>query len=248
VESLLRIYRSSSSPVAIALLLIVNLIPLVGAVFWGWNVFTLLILYWLENGIVGVFNVLKMALAQGPLDTRAGAQETVTATSRLTLIPFFIVHYGLFWVVHGVFVMSLPTIIGLGAASPIFQPDGALTFPEGFPGFVDDGPVGPRWDFVAWGAVGLAISHGVSFLLNYIGRGEYRTARLGMLMFAPYARLVALHITIIVGGMLSIALGSPLGSMIVLVAIKIAIDLALHIREHRKAEAGAAAPPPPATA
>jgi fructose-specific phosphotransferase system IIC component len=62
-----------------------------------------------------------------------------------------------------------------------------------------------------------------------------------MLMFAPYVRLVALHMTIILGAMLSISMGSPVGSMIVLVAIKIAIDLAFHIREHRKARAGAAA-------
>ncbi len=224
MERLLRFYRSTSSPVAIALLLIVNLIPLVGAVFWGWNVFTLLILYWLENGIVGVFNVLKMALAQGPLDTRAGTPEVVTRVARLTLIPFFIVHYGIFWVVHGVFVLSLPLFTGLGSTA-------------------DQGEaVGPRWDFVVWGALALAISHGASFVFNYLGRGEYRTARLGLLMFSPYVRLVALHVTIILGGMLSIALGSPVGSMIVLVAIKIAIDLALHVREHRRA-----ASPSPAT-
>lgn len=214
MERLLRIYRSSSSPVAIALLIGVNLIPLAGALFWGWDVFTLLILYWLENGIVGVFNVLKMALAQGPLDTRSGPPEKVTTASRATLIPFFIIHYGIFWVVHGVFVLNLPAIIELGASAPP-----------------------PRIDLVAWGAIGLAISHGASFLFNYMGRGEYRTARLGILMFAPYARLVALHLTIIVGGMLSLSLGSPIGSMIVLVAIKIAIDLALHIREHRRASA-----------
>jgi hypothetical protein len=240
VERLLRIYRSSSSPVAIALLIIVNLIPLAGAVFWGWDVYTLLILYWLENGIVGVFNVVKMALAQGPLDTRSGQQEVVTATSRLTLIPFFIVHYGIFWVVHGVFVLSLPAFIGpggLGAGTPPIAPDGS------FIGF-DEEVAGPRLDLVAWGAIALAISHGASFLFNYIGRGEYRTARLGLLMFSPYARLVALHLTILIGGMLSIALGSPIGSMIVLVAIKIAIDLALHIREHRRAGAGAVAAPP----
>jgi hypothetical protein len=239
VERLLRIYRSSSSPVAIALLLIVNLIPLVGAIFWGWNVFTLLILYWLENGIVGVFNVLKMALAQGPLDTRSGPPEKVTTASRATLIPFFIVHYGIFWVVHGVFVLSLPTIIELG-----FGPDTAPILPDGTFIGSEEAAVGPRLDLVALGAIGLAISHGVSFLFNYLGRGEYRTARLGLLMFAPYVRLVALHLTIIVGGMLSISLGSPVGSMIVLVAIKIAIDLALHVREHRRAESGAVAAPP----
>jgi hypothetical protein len=233
-------YRATSSRLAIALLLVVNLIPLAGAIFWGWNVFTLLILYWLENGIVGVFNVLKMALAQGPLDTRSGAPEIVTTVSRLTLIPFFIVHYGIFWVVHGVFVLSLPAFIGLGTSGPPILPDGSLI------GF-DEESLGPRLDLVALGAIGLAISHGVSFVFNYLGRGEFRTARLGMLMFAPYVRLVALHVTIIVGGMLSIALGSPVGSMIVLVPIKIAIDLALHVREHRRAEAGAATPPVTAT-
>jgi hypothetical protein len=221
--------------VAIALLVAVNLIPLVGAVFWGWNVFTLLILYWIENGIVGVFNVLKMALAQGPVDTRAGAPEVVAPASRVVLIPFFIFHYGIFWVVHGVFVMSLPMFIGLGEAVPPFRQDGYF--------IVEPALLGPRWDLVAWGAVGLAISHGASFVLNYIGRGEYRTATVGMLMFAPYVRLVALHLTIILGGILSISMGSPVGSLIVLIVIKIAIDLALHVREHRKAEERVAAPP-----
>ncbi len=223
MERLLRMYRATSSTVAIALLLVVNLLPLAGAIFWGWNVFTLLILYWLENGIVGVFNVLKMALAQGPIDTRSGAPEMPSRASRLTLIPFFIVHYGIFWAVHGAFVLSLPEFIGLG----------------GFDGETR----GPRLDLVALGAIGLAISHGASFVFNYLGRGEYRTARLGILMFAPYVRLVALHLTIIIGGLLSIILGSPVGSMIVLVAIKIAIDLALHVREHRKAGERAATAP-----
>jgi len=237
MDRLLGLYRSTSSLVAIALLVGVNLIPLVGAIFWGWNVYTLLILYWIENGIVGVFNVLKMALAQGAIDTRSGPQEMPSTASRLTLIPFFVVHYGIFWVVHGVFVMSLPTFIGLGESVSPFQPDGSFIG-------VDDTVVGPRWDLVGWGAIALVISHGASFLLNYIRRGEYRTARVGMLMFAPYIRLVALHLTILVGGMLSISLGSPVGSMIVLVAIKTALDLALHIREHRRAEAASASGPP----
>ena len=40
---------------------------------FGWNVWTILIVYWLENGIVGVFNVLKMLKAEGPTDRRAAA-------------------------------------------------------------------------------------------------------------------------------------------------------------------------------
>ena len=39
--------------------------------------------------------------------------------------------------------------------------------------------------------------------------------------------------TIIVGAFVSIALGTPLGSLLVLVILKTALDLALHLRQHR---------------
>ena len=39
--------------------------------FFGWSVWTILIVYWLENGIVGAFNVLKIGRAQGGDDGAA---------------------------------------------------------------------------------------------------------------------------------------------------------------------------------
>ena len=55
---------------ALVALIVANAIPLFGVLFLGWNVWTILIVYWLENGIVGVFNVLKMLRAEGPDATR----------------------------------------------------------------------------------------------------------------------------------------------------------------------------------
>ena len=58
-------YRVTSSIGAVVALVVANLIPLVGVLFFDWNVWMILVVYWLENGVVGFFNVLKMLRAEG---------------------------------------------------------------------------------------------------------------------------------------------------------------------------------------
>ena len=79
IERILAWYRVGSSVGAVVALIVANLIPLIGVLFFGWSVWNILIVYWLENGIVGVFNVLKMATAQG-----TGLPEGLTANNRPT--------------------------------------------------------------------------------------------------------------------------------------------------------------------
>ncbi len=251
VERLLGWYRASSSVAAIVLLVVFNLLPLVGALYWGWSAYSLLILYWVENGIVGALNIPKILLAAGP-STRASAPKA-------TIVPFFLIHYGMFWFVHGIFVLTLPMFMGLRGLSGRLGPDFVPELgPDGVPdvSFVGDlfAPVdlGLQWEVVAWGAVGLALSHGASFVFNYLGRREYLTVSPPAQAFAPYGRLVTLHVAIILGAFVSLSLGGPLGAVVVLVLLKTAIDLALHIREHRTAQARVsptvwASPPPPTT-
>jgi Family of unknown function (DUF6498) len=50
--------------IAALFLIAVNTIPLFGVLFFGWSLFSIMFLYWLENGIVGFFNVFKIALAR----------------------------------------------------------------------------------------------------------------------------------------------------------------------------------------
>ncbi len=71
MDRILAWYRVSSSVGALVALIVANAIPLFGVVFLGWNVWTILVIYWLENGIVGVFNVLKMPRAEGRPPTPA---------------------------------------------------------------------------------------------------------------------------------------------------------------------------------
>jgi hypothetical protein len=247
IDRAVRLALATSSTTSVVLLVAFNLLPLAGVLFWGWNVATLLVLYWVENGIVGVLNVPKMLLADGPdepathiVDVRGVGPLTVARSgpsAKAALIPFFLVHYGIFWLVHGVFVFLLPQFVGAfaGAGGPGFGPD-ILTpgfEPQAFDvAIVQARSVGPDLSAVAWAAIGLGISHTASFLINFVGRGEYHRVSAARQMFAPYGRLVILHLTILFGAFLSLAIGSPVGAIVVLVLLKTAVDLAFHMREH----------------
>ena len=85
-------------PSVIALVL-ANLVPVFGVLFLHWEVFPLMFLFWSENAIIGVLNVLKMLTAN--------PESPVSWAGKLFIIPFFCVHYGMFTFVHGIFVIAL---------------------------------------------------------------------------------------------------------------------------------------------
>ena len=106
------------------MLLAANLVPLAGVLFFGWSVFATLLLFWVENVIVGAFNVLRMLVAQPQIGAMWAA--------KLFMIPFFTFHYGMFVTVHGIFVL---TLFGGGAVgdSPRRRPSGTRFRPPGSP-------------------------------------------------------------------------------------------------------------------
>jgi hypothetical protein len=217
VERLVAWYRIGSSLGALIALIVANVIPLLGVLFLGWSVWNILIIYWLENGIVGAFNILKMARAEGTSSDPGPALmingQPASSMSRFGLMPFFAMHYGIFWFVHGIFVFTLPAFAILS------------------PGAADEMTIEPGSILVAGFA--LAVSHGLSFWWNYLRGGEYRRATAASLMFAPYRRLIVLHLTIIFGGMAIMFTGAPAAAVAILVLVKTALDVGLHLAEHR---------------
>lgn len=219
------------SPAVIALVL-ANLIPLYGVLALDWEVFPIMLLFWLENLIIGGFNVLRM-LGSEP-------QEPAKWLGKLFLVPFFCFHYGMFTMVHGVFVLGF------------------------FGGAFRKGASFPEWSDVTrliteqqlWYAVAaLLASHAFSFGYNYLWRGEFRTSSLQGLMQQPYGRVVVLHLAILGGGFLIMALKSPTAGLVLLVVLKIILDVRSHRKEHRgvapnpapdllnRASAGSRSPP-----
>src|SRR5262249_10141343 len=78
-----------------------NLVPIAGALFWGWAVQDIVFLYWMENLVIGVFNILRI-LAAEPDQTelaKRGLEVTDVGSMLLAkgvLAAFFLVHYGAF--------------------------------------------------------------------------------------------------------------------------------------------------------
>jgi hypothetical protein len=189
-------------------LIAANLFPLAGVIFLDWDVFPLLVLFWMENLVIGIYTVIKMLLIPSANANRA---------AKLSLIPFFCLHYGIFTLVHGIFVFVL--------FGGFFV--GETTSADAASRNIPDYQLG-------WGGLVLLISHGVSLFRNYIGEGEYKQANLNQVMGQPYGRVVILHLTILFGGFLIMLLGSPLIGLILLVVLKTAIDIRTHLKEHEK--------------
>lgn len=198
-------------PLSAWILVGANIVPLAGVLFWGWDAFALIALFWMENVIVGVFFILRM-LSLDPRDPALWA-------AKLFMVPFFCFHYGMFTAGHGVFVFSL-----LG---------GKRYDVEGFA--LLEPAARAAADFDLWLPLAVLVaSHLFSFAWNYLYRGEFRRVQLSRLMMAPYRRVVVLHIGIILGGIGAMALGSPLWALIVLLAVKIALDFKAHVKEHSR--------------
>ena len=199
-------------------LVLANLVPLGGVFLLDWQVYDVLLLYWAENVVIGIINVVRMATCKGgSVIPRMAEQQimtnlTDTQAAKLSLISkglkFCFAHYA---AINAIFGGELNT----GSASIL--------------GIVDS------WDQALWLAI-LAVlaSHTISFFVNFIGGQEYLRTDLRQLMQRPYGRIIALHLTVILGAGLTLWLGSPIYMLVVLVVIKIGIDLKMHTAERQK--------------
>lgn len=199
-----------------------NLIPVLGVLLWGWRLSDLILLYWIENGVVGLYTIAKI-VASRP----AGVPRAKLIMGKVSGVPFFVLHYGLFWLIHGLFVVAL--FGGPGPTIPV-QPH-TFFFAAVIVTWL-------RADVYALPALGLLLSHGVSFLTNYLGRGEYRRLGPDELMLLPYGRVALLHLVVMAGGFLVLFLGQAQPVLLLFVAVKVAVDLRAHLVERQRTGEG----------
>ena len=223
------------SRVSVWFLIAANLVPLVGVFLWGWDLYFLMVLYWSESAIVGFFGIIRLIRETGVLSA--------------LLVPFFCVHFGLFMLVHFVFITF------------IFGP------PWTRPASMSGVEILSRllWEQGLWVPVlFLFASHAASFFLDYLRRSQIApnvpdaaipeeaaaklpapvvkslkqlSSRSAMeLMKAPYNRVVIMHVTIIFGAVLSVIFKSNKAAFVLMILLKIGADLFSHVRFHRLAD------------
>lgn len=186
---------------SVTVLIFANLVPILGVLFWGWDLRGILFLYWAESGVVGFYSVLKMLLV--------GDGSWIMA--RIAMALFFIFHFGIFMLVHGVFLLFFID------QKAMLGPLNALSF---------------NWVSEYWVALFLLwLSHGYSFVTNYLIKGERRKATLQQLMTQPYSRIILTHFSVLFGGVLSVVGGGGWPVLAILVLLKTIADLNQHLKE-----------------
>ncbi|MBZ0138713.1 MAG: DUF6498-containing protein [Pseudorhodoplanes sp.] len=202
------------------ILLATNLIPLAGVLFWGWDIFLLLILYWFETAIIGFWMAVRSL--REPPDGKGRAAVGLA-------ILFFTFHAGMFMTVHMIFLWALfagawrlrihnaedavrQIIIGSGLWLPLL----AMFVGRGVTTLLD------LRRLQAWFAGEVAT-----------GAPPQETARRDSGIHAFYARIVTMHLSILAGAFLVQRLGS-IAPLIILIALKTAIDLGFDFFSRRR--------------
>jgi len=187
-----------------------NLLVIFFAIVDGISANEVLWIYWSQSVIIGIFNFINMiTLKEFSTEgfKQGNKQPLPTRAVAISSAVFFLFHYGFFHLVYAVF---------LGVFSEFSNASGTGS--------------GNKY---------LLLSAGVffiSYLIEFINSRKEQTdelPNLGAIMFAPYARIIPMHLTIILGGFIGAAgsffsTNTNLSIIILFIGIKTVVDLITH--------------------
>lgn len=188
---------------------------------FDFRTFDLSVLFLIASNLVPLFGVVFLGWSVGALLAVYWLETVIVAilnypkilmagaggfSAKLFTCAFFTVHFGMFSFVHREFLILLFN------AGPEFS----SLFERG-------------WMF--WAALSLLASHGFSTAVNFFGKKEYLHKTPNSQMFAPYPRVMVLHIVIILGGGLVMAFGQ-IWALVLLIVLKVIADIGLHNASH----------------
>ena len=188
----------SLSVFSLMALVVTGLIPIWGVLQYDWDAVQIVILFWLETLIVGIFTWLRVR----------DAERNPGDPGPFKVSSFFVVHYGLFWLVHGVLVWVL-----------------VLAF---MPGVGWSGALGSTFgDQSFWLAlIGIGLMQTMIHWRDWSRSEAWRGADPSAEMFRPYGRVFALHLVVIAGFWILTLTGGARNLVLVLCAAKLVIDVA----------------------
>lgn len=200
--------KQSGFPSSVILLLGANTVPLLGVLFWDWNLVNVLFPYWAESAAIGFFSILKILITKD--DTR-GWLIILVIFMKILGCAFFIVHFGGFMAAYGAFLYA----IAYEFLDMKIKPLELL--------------------YVTRYALGsLFLSHGYSFVVNYLIKGERHQVKGRDPMVEPYKRILVMHLTLVFGTGFIIFYGQPLFLLLLFVILKSGVDLQSHLKERKR--------------
>ncbi len=179
-----------------------NIIVIVMALVQGWSVAPLLWVYWCQNGIIGLFNWLRMKQLK-KFSTDGLKQDEVyvkpTKKSKRDITNFFLLHYGVFQLFYLFFLVK----------------------------FTDPVPS----EVVISMIIGVAIflfNHAFSYRKN-LKMDLSTNPNIGNMMFFPYFRVIPMHLVMFVGAWVG---PRSVMVLLFFLLLKTIVDMLMHIIQH----------------
>jgi Family of unknown function (DUF6498) len=167
----------------------------------------LLWIYWFQSIIIGIFNFAKIiTLKEFSTEgvKRGGKPVLPTKSAKTSVAVFFLFHYGFFHLAYAIF---------LGGYSIV----------------ADSASHRSGKGYLLYSVATFFVSYLIDFFKTKNEKSE-KLPNLGTLMFAPYARIIPMHFTIILGGLIGgagslFSADTDLSIMVLFMGIKTVVDL-----------------------
>lgn len=158
-----------SALLALALTLAWNVLALVGVLVFGWPPGNAYLLFWIENAVLGLCTLVKVATAGAPAGTILVNGRPRPGSPWLFAV-FFAFHYGLFCVVHLVFTLIIAYKVGIE----------------------------PTFWLLGLPAVLMVVRYSVETATTWFGSdGQRLVTSPGQAMAQPYPRIIVLHVAVL---------------------------------------------------
>lgn len=183
---------------SLASLLISNILVIILAITQKWDVSSVLWVYWMQSIIIGFFQFLRIfSLKKFSTENfKINDQPALPTNNTKLFTAFFFVFHYGFF--HFIYAIFLASIIAKAPENVLPILIGSLIF---------------------------FFNHLYSFIYNKIN-DEKVTPNIGKLMFAPYARIIPIHLIIIFGAVLGQS------TLVIFLLLKTLADLFMHALKH----------------
>jgi hypothetical protein len=204
-----------------------NMLQVYGVLYWGWDIFQILMLYWMETAVIGVWALLRIAvLPAGLLGQMTVNGHVVAATNTLLLqifVPFVAIsmaaHLLILWVVfsgasaesvHGPISFASQFIVASGAWVPLL-----FTLLAGAVGFYES----PKRSSFLRAIRGRLLPPHQLTVISSNQPADGVTPAIG----GTLARIVMMQVATIIGGMFARTYGS-MAPWLILIGLKTLLD------------------------
>ncbi len=220
-------------------MVLANIIPAIGVLFFKWDAFVIVSLYWIETLIIGFFAILRFIFA--PV-------QRINFKKKLIGVPIFSWFLGWCLSAYGVAIIFLfvifPNRNKPESEWPIVLPEGdyyKISWPGPF-GMFELGVDTIRLLYIILPSIiiipilFLTVSHVVSFVYDYLIKKRMRSADFKQLAGETVFRILAFHFSIMIGGFLISIFSPNITVLVCLVIFKCFIDVKMYLAQENKAK------------